>query len=95
MKLGSQYYRTNLEDEDKANEIFERFVRETNAVKYVASPAMDYIVTEDETPEVYELRRTENSISAVKAMILEDTVVEGSIEEEKVEEISEWYEELE
>lgn len=95
MKLGSKYYRTDLEDEEKASEDFERFVRETNALNYIAAPDINYLVTEDSgTTEIYEIRETCGSSSAAKALVLEDTVVEGQLEDGRIEEVKEWYERL-
>lgn len=90
---------TDLE-EDNAKNIFQRYRELAEDKPFPDGPDFRYWITENGSgPVVYEVSRLDDGIratySARRALVSEENVVEGLVDNEKYnEEIEEWFEEL-
>lgn len=86
-------YVFDFEDEQKAEEAFDRFLSETNANKNAFH--YDYILTED-NGNVYinEIGETQNDLNGRRTMITDECLIEGVLEQNEVKRVKERYEEL-
>ncbi len=87
-------YESELDDPDKADNILETFFEETNAEKH--APYYDYLLTEEgDNFYVNEIGTLDKSIKGRRALVIDEHVIEGVLEEEIAEEMKRRYEELE
>jgi hypothetical protein len=86
-------YKFDFENEQKAEEAFERFVSETNADKNAV--LYDYILTEEDgNIYVNEIGEMQGRVNGRRTLITEEYLIEGVLEQEEVEKVKERYEEL-
>ncbi len=87
-------YESELDDPEEADEIMERFFDETNAEKQ--APYFDYLLTEDDGNRyVNEIGTMDGNVKGRRALVTDEYVIEGVLDDELAEEIKERYEELE
>lgn len=86
-------YEYEFGDKEKAGEIFDKFLMETNASKNAAY--YDYLLTyERGNYYVNELGEMSGVVNGRRALVTEDNVIEGVLEESSAEELKRRYEEL-
>lgn len=86
-------YQCGFEDEEKAEKIFQRYVAETNASRNAIH--FDYLLTkEDGNFYVNELGEIDGNLSGRRTLVTDNLIIEGVLEENKLKEIKERYDEL-
>ena len=86
-------YENELECEEEAEEVFDRFLSETNADKNAIH--YDYILIEDDgNIYVNELGEIQGQINGRRTLVTEENLIEGVLEENELEKVKERYEEL-
>lgn len=86
-------YEYDFEDELRAEEAFERFMSETNAARNAVH--YDYLLTE-ESGNIYvnEIGEMAGDLNCRRTLIGDEVLIEGVLEQDKVEKVKEKYDRL-
>ena len=83
-------YEFDFEDEEKADEVFQKYISETNASKNAIH--YDYLLTEDEGNfYVNELGEMNGTLNGRRSLVTDEVVIEGVLEDEVAEEMKRRY----
>lgn len=86
-------YKFDFEDEDRAEEVFQRYLSETNADKNGVH--YDYLLTEQNgNLYVNEIGEIDGVLNGRRSLLTDETVIEGVLDEGEVEEMKRRYDEL-
>lgn len=86
-------YKFDFEDEQKAEQAFDRFLSETNAHKNALN--YEYLLTaENGNLYVNEIGETQNSINGRRTLLTDGVLIEGVLEKSEIEKVKERYDEL-
>ena len=86
-------YNFDFEDQDRAEEVFQKYLSETNADKNAIH--YDYFLTEEEGNfYVNEIGEIDGVLNGRRSLVTDETVIEGVLDQGELEEMKRIYDEL-